>query len=105
MSTPFTGFESLRVYRLAEELCDTIWDIVNKWQNLARDTVGKQLIRALDSICANIAEGSGGGTYKDNCRFIDIARGSLYEPPLATSCLPTQATAQSKGRDNSRPPR
>jgi four helix bundle protein len=79
MSTPFTGFESLRVYQLAEELCDAIWDMVNKWQNLARDTVGKQLIRASDSIGANIAEGSGRGTYKDNCRFIDIARGSLYE--------------------------
>ncbi len=79
MSTPFTGFESLRVYQLAEGLCDAIWDIVNKWQNLARDTVGKQLIRASDSIGANIAEGSGRGIYKDNCRFIDVARGSLYE--------------------------
>src|SRR4051812_20177834 len=73
------GFESLRVYKLAEDLADMVWDIVSSWRNLARDTVGKQLIRSADSIGANIAEGTGRGTYKDNCRFVDNARGSLYE--------------------------
>jgi four helix bundle protein len=73
------GFESLRIYRLSEDLADRIWDVVSKWQLLARDTVGKQLIRAADSIGANLAEGSGRGTYRDNCRFVDVARGSLYE--------------------------
>ena len=73
------GFESLRVYRLSEELADAVWQLVKCWQSLARDTVGKQMIRAADSIGANIAEGSGRGTYKDNCRFVDSARGSLYE--------------------------
>jgi four helix bundle protein len=73
------GFESLRVYRLAEDLSDSVWDIVHGWQNLARDTVGKQLVRAVDSVGANIAEGTGRGTYKDNCRFVDNARGPLCE--------------------------
>src|SRR5437899_8698972 len=74
-----TNFESLRVYRLAESLADQIWSIVVKWNVFARDTVGKQLVRAVDSIGANIAEGTGRGTFVDNRRFVRIARGSLNE--------------------------
>jgi four helix bundle protein len=60
-------------------LADAVWDIVRGWDVLARDTVGKQLIRSADSIGANIAEGCGRYSYQDNRRFIRIARGSLYE--------------------------
>jgi four helix bundle protein len=74
-----TNFENLRVYQLAEKLADEVWKIVTKWFALARDTVGKQLIRAADSIGANIAEGTGRGSFQDNRRFVRIARGSLYE--------------------------
>lgn len=74
-----TNFETLRVYQLAEQLSDLAWDIVQLWSRLAQDTVGKQLIRAADSIGANLAEGSGRGTRIDNRRFAHIARGSLYE--------------------------
>jgi four helix bundle protein len=73
------SFEELRVYQQAEELADLVWDIVIAWQVLAKDTVGKQMIRAADSIGANIAEGHGRGSYQDNRRFVRIARGSLYE--------------------------
>jgi four helix bundle protein len=74
-----TGFENLRVYNLAEEMADLIWEIVIKWGHLAQNTVGKQLINAADSIGANIAEGTGKGSYADNRRFAKIARGSLFE--------------------------
>jgi four helix bundle protein len=74
-----TNFESLRVYQLAEQLADLTWDIVLEWNIFARDTVGKQLVKAADSIGANIAEGTGRGTYIDNRRFVKIARGSLNE--------------------------
>ena len=73
------GFEKLDVYKLSERLADLVWEAARKWDILAKDTVGKQLIRAADSIGANIAEGSGRGTYVDNKRFVRIARGSLYE--------------------------
>jgi len=75
----FVRFQDLDVYQLAEELADAVWDIVLKWDILARDTIGKQLIRAADSIGANIAEGSGRGSHGDTRRFLRIARGSLLE--------------------------
>jgi four helix bundle protein len=69
----------LEIYQLAEKLADKIWVIVDKWQYFAKDTVGKQIVRSADSIGANIAEGNGRYSYKDNQRFIRIARGSLNE--------------------------
>jgi four helix bundle protein len=74
-----TGFENLRVYQLAETLADEIWSIVVKRDIFARDTVGKQLVSSADSIGANIAEGTGKGSFQDNRRFVKVARGSLYE--------------------------
>ena len=74
-----SAFENLRVYRLSEKVADEIWDLVLGWDHFARDTVGRQLVRAADSIGANIAEGTGRGTYQDNRRFVRTARGSLRE--------------------------
>jgi four helix bundle protein len=74
-----TAFEELEVYRLSEKLADLLWSVVRSWDSLARDTVGKQLIRAADSIGANIAEGTGRGSFQDNRRFTKISRGSLNE--------------------------
>ena len=74
-----TNFEKLQVYRLSEKIADSIWNIVITWDSLAKDTVGKQIVRSADSIGANIAEGSGRGSHQDNRRFVRMARGSLYE--------------------------
>jgi len=74
-----SNFENLRVYQLAEQLADEVWETVLAWDAMARRTVGEQLIRAADSIGANIAEGEGRGSYQDNRRFVRIARGSLKE--------------------------
>ena len=50
-----TGFENLRVYNLAEEIADQVWEVVLRWDHFAKDTVGKQLVRSADSIGANLA--------------------------------------------------
>ena len=74
-----TNFENLQIYSLSERLADQLWKIVVRWDSLPRDTVGKQLVKAGDSIGANIAEGSGRGTDPEVRRFLRVARGSLYE--------------------------
>jgi four helix bundle protein len=73
------NFEKLEVYQLSEKLADEIWYIVKEWDYFTKDTIGKQIIRAADSIGANIAEGEGRYNFQDNRRFVKIARGSLYE--------------------------
>jgi four helix bundle protein len=74
-----TNFEKLQVYKLSGKLADQIWKIVLHWDMFAKQTVGKQLVSAADSVGANIAEGSGRGTEPYLRRFLRIARGSLYE--------------------------
>src|SRR5207248_7691550 len=73
------NFENLRIYELSEKLADKVWESVLPWDGFAKDTVGKQLVRAADSVGANIAEGSGRGSNPDYRRFLRISRGSLYE--------------------------
>jgi four helix bundle protein len=74
-----THFETLRVYQHSERLADDIWRIVERWKPFPPDTVGKQIVRAADSVGANLAEGSGKGALLDQRRFVRMARGSLYE--------------------------
>lgn len=74
-----SGFENLVVYRLAERLADEVWAAVFGWDRFPREALGMQLVRAADSVGANIAEGCGRGSFQDNRRFVRIARGSLHE--------------------------
>lgn len=67
------------MYELAEMLANEIWNIVQKWDRFAKDTLGKQIVRSGDSIGANIAEGLGRGSALDNRRFVRTARASLNE--------------------------
>ncbi|MCK4619671.1 MAG: four helix bundle protein [Desulfobacterales bacterium] len=71
--------EGLDVYQMAEELADKIWNICIGWDYFAKDTIGKQLVRAADSISVNLAEGHGRYHFKDRLNFCYYARGSLEE--------------------------
>jgi four helix bundle protein len=71
--------EDLIVYTESHNLSNEIWDVVNNWNDFQKDTIGKQLVRAADSVSANIAEGYGRFTYKENRQFCVYSRGSICE--------------------------
>ena len=46
-------------YKVAFNLSNYIWARAERWEPLAKNTVGAQYTKAVDSISANIAEGFG----------------------------------------------
>lgn len=75
----YQDIEETRLYQRAKQVADGIWGAVVSWEWFAKDTVGKQLIRAVDSIGANIPESSGRYHPGDVVRFLHYARGSIKE--------------------------
>ena len=71
--------EELKVYQLSMEMGEEVWNIVIKWDYFLKDTIGKQLVRAADSVAANLSEGFGRYHFKDAKNFGYYSRGSLYE--------------------------
>ncbi|MBC8509009.1 MAG: four helix bundle protein [Anaerolineales bacterium] len=72
-------FEDLKVLQAAELVADEIWRKVVRWDQFARNVVGKQLARAADSVGANIAEAYGRFHFGEKLQFLYYARGSLFE--------------------------
>jgi four helix bundle protein len=72
-------FEDLRVLKSAEEIADSVWKIVVRWDEFAKDVVGKQISRSADSIGANIAESFGRFNFGEKLQFIYYSRGSIFE--------------------------
>ncbi len=66
-------------YIKARDLSRTIWNICSLWDKTALNTIGNQLIRAADSISANLAEGWSRYSKKDRINFYIITRGSTSE--------------------------
>ena len=73
------NLEELQVYQLSMEIGEKVWQIVIKWDYFAKDSVGKQLAKAIDSVAANLSEGCGRYFYKENKQFCYYSRGSLFE--------------------------
>jgi four helix bundle protein len=71
--------EELKVYNLAMEMGEKVWAIVDGWNYFQKDTIGKQLVRATDSIASNLSEGYGRYHYREKKNFGYYSRGSLYE--------------------------
>jgi four helix bundle protein len=73
------NISDLRIYNLANDIGDEVWNIVDHWDFYKKDTIGKQIVRSADSISANIAEGFGRYHYKESKNFLYYSRGSAYE--------------------------
>ena len=71
--------EDFKLYNLSMELGEEVWKEVAKWNQFEKETVGKQLVRAVDSIAANLSEGLGRYHVKENKNFCYYSRGSLFE--------------------------
>ncbi len=71
--------EDFNVYNLAMDLGEVIYAEVIRWNYFDKDTVGKQLVRAADSVAANLSEGMGRYHYKERKNFSYYSRGSLFE--------------------------
>lgn len=95
-----TELDDLVVLQGAEAIADDVWLRCSAWDDFARDTVGKQLVRAADSIGANIAESFGRFSYGEKLQFLYYARGSLFETrywlkrAATRALLPTDAVAR-----------
>jgi len=71
--------EELHVYQLSMDIGEKVWDIVRIWNKFEKDTIGKQLLRSIDSVAANLSEGFGRYHFKEAKHFSYYSRGSLYE--------------------------
>ena len=73
------SFEGLRVYKATRQLVKDVYVLVNKLPAIENFALSSQIRRAVVSVKANIAEGSGRNHPKDKAHFIDMAYGSLME--------------------------
>ena len=79
MEKKFLKLNDLDTYKIFFHLSNYIWSIVINWDYFAKDTIGKQFTRSIDSISANIAEGFGRYSKKDKIKFYRYSFGSLKE--------------------------
>jgi len=66
-------------YQIGFKLSNLIWKIVKNWNYFSQNTVGKQLVRSIDSVSSNIAEGWHRYYKKDKILFFHYAKSSFYE--------------------------
>lgn len=72
-------FNSLEIYRLAEELIVKIYQLTAKFPKEEMFGITSQLRRAALSVALNIAEAYGRFSYKEKVVFLYNSRGSLLE--------------------------
>lgn len=75
----YLQLNDIDAYRIAFQLSNEVWSIVIRWDHFAKDTIGKQWARAVDSVSSNIAEGFGRYTKKDKINFYRYSYGSIKE--------------------------
>ena len=82
--------EDLKVYKVAMEIGEIVWTIVDKWEYFPKKTLGAQYVDAADSIAMNISEGYGRFHFKENKNFCYYSRGSAKETLTVTNKAKTR---------------
>ena len=72
-------FEDLVVWQRCRELREKVSNLVKDFPKNEQFRLVDQVVRAVRSASANIAEGYGRYHYQENIQFCRQARGSLYE--------------------------
>jgi len=73
------GFKKLIVWQKAVELADAVYKISEEFPKRESHILIPQLFRAINSVPANIAEGSFRQSKKEFIQFLFVAKGSLAE--------------------------
>ena len=74
-----TTYKDLTLWQKAMELVKEVYLLAKKLPKEETYALSDQMRRAATSIPSNIAEGNGRKSKTEYVRFLDIARGSLYE--------------------------
>lgn len=72
-------FTDLEVWKLARELRKFTYKLTKTFPSEEKHVLTAQLRRAAISVTANVAEGFGRYSYKENIQFCRHARGSIHE--------------------------
>jgi four helix bundle protein len=76
----YLKLNDIEAYRISFHLSNYVWNIIYpNWDFFAKKTIGSQMVNAIDSISANIAEGFGRHFKKDKVNFYRYSKGSLKE--------------------------
>jgi hypothetical protein len=86
-----SNFKKLLVYQRSRALADELHSLVIAWPPFDRDSLGMQLMCAVDSVSANIAEAGGRWTLKDH-----RDRASIERPDQQTSARCHRSTTNCK---------
>ena len=74
-----SDFKDLKVWQASMDLTIEVYKILKLFPPHEKMALQNQIQRCVVSIPSNIAEGHGRDSYKEFCRFLSIARGSLCE--------------------------
>lgn len=64
---------SLRIFRMAEEISDTLAVHADSWTPIHQDGLGRQIVASADSICQHIRDGHDSKLLDDRLRFLRFA--------------------------------
>jgi four helix bundle protein len=78
-ASPVRDFTDLDAWKLGRELRKAVYAITRRFPSEEKHALTDQMRRAALSVTANVAEGFGRFSYRENVQFCRHARGSAFE--------------------------